>query len=314
MNGNTKRSSKTGKLKILRIPRPYGSTALAAQYHISKDPEVKQQFIDMMVNQWLLGNMVLCGHRYDIGTFASSLGITIDDIRVKMRDQVMNSRIWDKEAQEQIVTGLMGTMMSWTIEDRMRVNNQIELLMDSQQGRYTPFISAEVNKALKMGIDSTASMQALVQKFIGGSGTTNIFNMFQQNNNQEVNNQFVTQAQVLEILTQEDKILDKSQEAKLLETKYDIGSLPEVVAVNQNGGLKDRESLGETINYVEMNNSLENLKEAVRHSEKDHHEMRREIEMRIDSEADDPELDTYEEIEDHLPEEPEEFSAQNFLQ
>ena len=314
MNGNTKKNSKTGKLKTNRIPRPYGSTTLAAQYHISKDPEVKQQFIDLMVNQWLIGNMVLCGKRYDIGTFASSLGITIDDIRVKMRDQVMNSRIWDKEAQEQIITGLMGTMMSWTIEDRMRVNNQIELLMASQQGRYTPFISAEVNKALKMGIDSTASMQTMVQKFIGGSGTTNIFNMFQQNNNQEVNNQFVTQAEVLDILTQEDKLLDKSQEAKLLETKYDLGSLPEVVAVNQNGGLRAKESLGETIDYTEMNNALENLNEAVKHSEQDHHEMRREIEMRVDQDADDPELDTYEEIEDNLPEEPEEFSAKNFLQ
>ena len=268
----------------------------------------------MMINQWLIGNMVLCGKRYDIGTFASSLGVSIDDIRVKMRDQVMNSRIWDKDAQEQIITGLMGTMMSWTIEDRMRVNNQIELLMASQGGRYTPFISAEVNKALKMGIDSTTSMQSMVQKFMGGSGTTNIFNMFQQNNTQEVNNQYVTQAQVLDILTQEDKLLDKPQEAKLLETRYDIGSLPEVVAVNQNGGLRAKESLGETINYVEMNNSLENLKEAVRHSEKDHHEMRREIEMKVDLDADDPELDQYEEIDDRLPEEPEGFSAQNFLQ
>lgn len=267
-----------------------------------------------MVNQWLLGNMVLCGKRYDIGAFASSLGITVDDIRVKMRDQVMNSRIWDKDSQEQIVTGLMGTMMSWTIEDRMRVNNQIELLMASQDGRYTPFISAEVNKALKMGIDSTASMQSMVQKFMGGSGTTNIFNMFQQNNTQEISNQYVTQSQVLELLTQEDKLLDKSAEAKLLETKYDLSSLPEVVAVNQDGTLKAKESLGESINYVEMNDSLENLKEAVRQSDRDHHEMRREIEMRIDSDEDDPELTYYEEIEDNLPEEPEPFSAQNFLQ
>lgn len=309
MSGNTEKNSKHG---LKRIPRPYGATTLAAQYHITKQEEARQAYTQLMIQQWLLGNGSLCGVTYDIQTLANSLHIQVDDIRVHMREQVTASRIWDKDQQEQILFGLMGQMMSCTLEDRMRVNRQIDILTRSQGDSYKPFISAELNKALKMGIESTTSIQALVQRLMGGGGTTNIFNMFQQNNHNEQNNVYVTRDQVMEIISDEQKQLPKSEQAKLLEARYDLGALPEVVATRQEGIDTSKEGLGGHINVAEMQMITDNLKGAMAAADDDHHEMRRQIEMNIDPDDEDPELDMYTEDDDDNNE-LEDFSSSRFL-
>lgn len=308
MNGNTGKSSKSGA-RVIRLPRPYGATTLAVAASKAENPSGKEAFVQFMIQQWLLGNGDICGRTYDIQTLAQSLHITTDVIRVRMRDQVMNSRIWDKDQQTEILYGVMGQMLSWSMEDRMRVNNQIGLLTRSQGGQYKPFVSAELNKALKLGVETSNSLQNMFQKIMGGGGTTNIFTFNQQNNDNSVNT-YVTRDQVLEILSTSDKQLPKEEQAKLLESKYDLASLPEVVATKQEGIDTSKEGLGGKINVQQMNQITDNLKAAMEVADNDHHEMRRQIEMGIDPDDEDPELDTYEE----LPQIPkEEFSVANFL-
>lgn len=295
---------------IKRIPRPAGATALAVEAFISQDPTVKRSFIDFMINHWLLANGNICGTIYDIQSLAKALNIQVEDIRLKMRDQLTNSRIWDKENQEKMLYGMMGELISWTMEDRMRINSQIDILTRSQGGKYTPFISAELNKALKLGLEAGTALQGVVGKFMGG-GTTNIFNMFQQNNDNSVTT-YVTPSEVLDIISDESRQLDKPEQAKLLETRYDLQALPEVVATKQSGVDVSKEGLGGNINVTEINQITDNLKGAREAAEKDHHAMRREIEMHIDTNADDPELDIYDEYEEEDPYK-EDFSVSNFL-
>lgn len=305
MSGNIKKSSGPGNK---RIPRPYGATSLAAQYHITKEEQYLRQFQNLMIQQWCLCSGNICGQTYDIQSLANSLNVQVEDIRIHMRDEVLKSRVWDSEHQEELLKGLIGQMISWTLEDRIRINGQINLLTASQGGTYKPFISAELNKAMKMGLESSTAMQGLVARLTGGGQTTNIFNMFQQNNEQNIQNNFVTRDDVLEILAGEQKQLPKSEQAKLLESRYDLSSLPEVVATRQKGVDTSKEGLG-GVDVKKLQQVTDNLKAANLAALEDHHSMRREIEMNIDQDEEDPELDSYEDDEP----EPESFSASNFL-
>lgn len=294
--------------KIIRFPRPLGTTSMVLEYNKSKNPEDLIKVQNYLINQWLMGNGVLCGITYDINSFSNRLGIDIEYVRVFMRDRLLASRIWDKEKQEELLNALLGEQLAWALEDRMEISHQLQILRDSQGGKYTPFISSEVNKTLKLKLESSTSLQSIIRNLTGGN-TTNIFNQFnQQNNLQQDNTISIDDARM--IVLESQKVLSKTEEAKLLEDKYDISGLPEVVATKQEGVDTSKEGLN--LNKKELNQITDNYKAAMEVSSKEHHELRREIEMRIDPDEEDPELNMY--LEDDEPIEAEEVSiASAFL-
>lgn len=275
---------------IKRFPRPLGLTAMMKEYNATKDPSLLSKAQDYLINQWLMGNGVICGVMYDINLLSQKLGLDINYIRMYMRDRLLNSKIWDKDRQEEMVTGLLGEQLAWAMEDRMEVSHQVQVLREAQGGKYTPFISAELNKALKLKLDSSNSLQTIVRNLIGGS-TTNIFQQFNQQNIQAADSQFISIDEARELIQEQQQVLPKSEEAKLLEAKYDIHSLPEVVAIKQEGIDTSKEGL--SLNKTELNMITDDYKGAMASSSREHHEMRREIEQNIDPDEPDPELDMY---------------------
>ena len=212
-----------------------GTTAMAAEYQKSQNLEDLQKVYNYIINHWLMGNGMLCGIMYDINTFSTKTGIDINYIRVFMRDRLLQSKLWDKERQEEMLQALLGEQVAWALEDRMEISHQVNILRESQGGHYTPFISAELNKALKMKLDSSTSLQSIIRTFMGG-GTTNIFNQFGDTQNNQLNqNQGISIDEARKIILESQKIMDKPQEAKLLADHYDLSSLPEVVATKQEG-------------------------------------------------------------------------------
>lgn len=278
--------------KIVRFPRPMGVTAMALEYQKNPNDTPLVNIHNYLINQWLMGNGVLCGITYDINTFSYRMGIDINYIRIFMRDRLLSSRIWDKEKSEDLLQALMGEQLAWVLEDRMEIAHQVNVLRESQGGKYMPFISAELGKALKLKLESSTSLQSIVRNITGGS-TTNIFAQFNQNNvNQPQNTISIDEAR--QIVLESQKILDKTKEAKLLEERYDIASLPEVVATKQEGVDTSKEGLN--LNKAELAQITDDYKGAMELFPDEHHEIRREIEMRIDPDEEDPELYQYEEV------------------
>lgn len=72
--------------------------------------------------------------------------------------------------------------------------------------------------------------------------------------------------------------------------------MPEVVATKQEGVDVSKEGLN--INKQELAQITDDYKGALEVSSREHHELRREIEMRVDPDEEDPELIPYEEIEE----------------
>ena len=239
-----------------------------------------------------MGNGVLCGITYDINTFSYRMGIDINYIRVFMRDRLLSSRIWDKEKAEDLLQALMGEQLAWALEDRMEIAHQVNILRESQGGKYVPFISAELGKALKLKLESSTSLQSIVRNLTGGS-TTNIFAQFNQQNNIAQQNS-ISIEEARQIVLESQRVLDKPEEAKLLEDRYDIKSLPEVVATKQEGVDTSKEGLN--LNKAELMQITDDYKGAMSSFSKEHHELRREIKMRIDPDEEDPELYQYEDI------------------
>lgn len=305
MSGNTE--------NIKRFPRPLGTTSLAVEYSLNPNDENRFRLYNHVVHQWLLSNGKFGGKYMDVNTLSQVTGIPTDYIQCFMRDQVMNSKIWDRDKQEELLNGLLGQTLAWALEDRLAIKSQVDLLRQSQNGHYTPFVSAELNKAIKMMLDSSTGLQSVIRTFMGG-GTTNIFNMFNQQNNVDNHQENgISLEDAKRLIVESNSILnDKSKEARLLETKYDLGALPEVVATKQDG--IDNEDYGGSfnINQAELKEVTDDYKASIESSSKDRHEMRREIEQNIDPYEEDPE--SYIELDDDQYKEPDDKSfASQFL-
>ena len=295
---------------IKRRPRPLGLTQKSLEYQKEPTHENLVSLYNFVIHSWLLSNGKFGNQTLDTSSLSKVTGIPIDFIQTYMADQVINSKVWDKDRQKQLVNGLLGQQLAWTLEDRMEINQQVALLKQSQNGHYTPFVSAELGKALGLKINATNSMQSMIRMLMGG-GTTNIFNMFaQQNNDNHVENT-LTIEQARQIIQESGSILeDNTKEAKLLETRYDIKELPEVVATKQEGHDKDNYGSNFNVNQAELNQITDDYKGALEESDKEHHEMRREIEANIDPDAPDPEIELEE---DQMYESNNGSMAQHFL-
>ena len=231
---------------------------------------------------------MICGIHYSIAQLANYLGVNPETIKLYMRDKVLNSRVWDKEQQEKILMGLLGEQLVWAMEDRMDIASQVQILQEAQGNKYVPYLTAELNKALKLRLDSSSSIQNIVRNMSGG-GSTNIFNqIINSGNTVQQQQQYITFDEARELI-ENKQAENTTDEAKVLEAKYDIKSLPEVVAYAQ--GLKATD--GSKLNNNELNAITDSYKETLIESPKLHHEMRREIEENIDPESEDPELDLY---------------------
>ena len=298
---------------IKRFPRPLGTTSLAVEYSLNPNDENRFRLYNHVVHQWLLSNGKFGGKYMDVNTLSQVTGIPTDYIQCFMRDQVLNSKIWDRDKQEELLNGLLGQTLAWALEDRLAIKSQVDLLRQSQNGHYTPFVSAELNKAIKMMLDSSTGLQSVIRTFMGG-GTTNIFNMFNQQNNVDNHQENgISLEEAKRLIVESNSILnDKSKEARFLETKYDLGALPEVVATKQEGIDNDDYGGSFNINQAELKEVTDDYKASIEASSKDRHEMRREIEQNIDPYEEDPE--SYIELDDDQYKEPDDKSfASQFL-
>lgn len=299
---------KNSKQKSLRIPRPLGATQMVNAYSkLSENEkvEMREKMIVFFIHHWFLSNGNISGINYSQNDLALFLKVDISYIQLYMRDQVVSSKIWDKDIQKELLEGLLGQQLAWTFEDRMEVQNQLELLKRSQGGRYAPFISSEVNKALKLKLETTTSLQSLVRSFTGGGqgSSINIFNQFNQQNNGEKDG--VTTREALEIIQEEQRKIPENERdtpALYIEAKYDLADLPEVCALNQEGVNTEKEGLN--LGKNDLNLITDNYKGAIELAEKEFkeleseinpHSIRRQIEYNEDMDADDPELEIYDE-------------------
>lgn len=273
---------------VPRFPRGLGITQLALQANAGDDEALKN-LTEFVIHTWIVNNGKLWSRVYSVNELADFLKCEPSIIQMQMKQTFLDNGLFDRNKMDEIADSLMGACIGWALEDRMEISQQLQILRDSQGGRYAPFITAEVNKAIGLKQQSTTSLQSLVRAVSGG-GTVNIFN--------QQNNQFNNTGESEPVLTRDiamsmiqKELADKGgiKEIEYVENQYDFKELPVVVAIKQEGNRGDKEGL--TLNKAELDSVTGDYHGALKVFEEDHHQIRREIEEGIDYEEIDPELE-----------------------
>lgn len=273
---------------VPRFPRGLGITQLALQANAGDDEALKN-LTKFVIHTWIVNNGKLWSRVYSVNELADFLKCEPSIIQMQMKQTFLDNGLFDRNKMDEITDSLMGACISWALEDRMEISQQLQILRDSQRGRYAPFITAEVNKAIGLKQQSTTSLQSLVRAVSGG-GTVNIFN--------QQNNQFNNTGESEPVLTRDiamsmiqKELADKGgiKEIEYVENQYDFKELPVVVATKQEGNRGDKEGL--TLKKAELDSVTGDYHGALKVFEEDHHQIRREIEEGIDYEEIDPELE-----------------------
>lgn len=273
---------------VPRFPRGMGVTQLALQANAGDDEALKN-LTKFIIHTWIVNNGKLWAKVYSVNELADFLKCEPAIIQMQMKQTFLDNGLFDRSKMNEIADSLMGACISWALEDRMEVSQQVQILRDSQGGRYAPFITSEVNKALGLKQQSTTSLQSLVRAVTGG-GTVNIF--AQQNNqfnNGAQEEQTLTRDEAMEMIQRE--LADKGgiKEIEYVENQYDFKELPVVVATKQNDNMGEKEGL--TLKNGELDSVTGDYHGALKVFDEDHHQIRREIEEGIAYEEVDPELE-----------------------
>lgn len=273
---------------VPRFPRGLGITQLALQANAGDDEALKN-LTKFVIHTWIVNNGKLWSRVYSVNELADFLKCEPAIIQMRMKQTFLDNGLFDRNKMDKIADSLMGACIGWALEDRMEISQQLQILRDSQGGRYAPFITAEVNKAIGLKQQSTTSLQSLVRAVSGG-GTVNIFN--------QQNNQFNNTGESEPVLTRDiamsmiqKELADKGgiKEIEYVENQYDFKELPIVVATKQEGNRGEKEGL--TLKKAELDSVTGDYHGALKVFEEDHHQIRREIEEGIDYEEIDPELE-----------------------
>ena len=273
---------------VPRFPRGLGITQLALQANAGDDEALKN-LTKFVIHTWIVNNGKLWSRVYSVNELADFLKCEPSIIQMQMKQTCLDNGLFDRNKMDEIADSLMGACIGWALEDRMEISQQLQILWDSLRGRYAPFITAEVNKAIGLKQQSTTSLQSLVRAVSGG-GTVNIFN--------QQNNQFNNTGESEPVLTRDiamsmiqKELADKGgiKEIEYVENQYDFKELPVVVATKQEGNRGDKEGL--TLKKAELDSVTGDYHGALKVFEEDHHQIRREIEEGIDYEEIDPELE-----------------------
>jgi hypothetical protein len=272
---------------VPRFPRGMGVTQLALQANAGDDEALKN-LTKFIIHTWIVNNGKLWAKVYSVNELADFLKCEPAIIQMQMKQTFLDNGLFDRSKMNEIADSLMGACISWALEDRMEVSQQVQILRDSQGGRYAPFITSEVNKALGLKQQSTTSLQSLVRAVTGG-GTVNIF--AQQNNqfnNGAQEEQTLTRDEAMEMIQRE--LADKGgiKEIEYVENQYDFKELPVVVATKQDGNGGEKEGL--TLKNGELDSVTGDYHGALKVFDEDHHQIRREIEEGIAYEEVDPEI------------------------
>jgi len=159
-----------------RIPRPIGTTEIG--YHHYKDPSTqnKDKLLNHIITHYNTNNFSYCNRHYNIEQLSILLNIQSNTILqgTIQYGHTLQANM-DTLTSGEALRALYSICIQGSLEDRSRALEQLSILRASQGDSYKPFVSGEVNKSLKLVMESNSSMASVLQGLFKGSGGTNIF-------------------------------------------------------------------------------------------------------------------------------------------
>lgn len=261
--------------QIERMPRPTGVTILAQQMNKAKSKKVKKQrkekLISHIVNIYTMSGFRLNNRSLTIPQLAALLNTKEDKIKASLLGTTHTLEAFrDPQKLSETAAALANMSTLWAIQDRGTVQSQLEVLLQSQQGKYTPFVSGEISRLLTTLLQSNKQVAEVFRTFYASGSTININN--QINNQQQTNALTIEEAYKIvsssqpEIKTEDvrqAKILPSAQLDHLLEsTDIDFNILQKYEHLDNSIAQQNKEKRKQIqIQDVEPEYTLEELKQ-----------------------------------------------------
>lgn len=261
--------------QIERMPRPTGVTILAQQMNKAKSKKVKKQrkekLISHIVNIYTMSGFRLNNRSLTIPQLAALLNTKEDKIKASLLGTTHTLEAFrDPQKLSETAAALANMSTLWAIQDRGTVQSQLEVLLQSQQGKYTPFLSGEISRLLTTLLQSNKQVAEVFRTFYASGSTININN--QINNQQQTNALTIEEAYKIvsssqpEIKTtdvRQAKILPPAQLDHLLEsTDIDFNILQKFEHLDNSIAQQNKEKRKHLqIQDVEPEYTLEELKQ-----------------------------------------------------
>ena len=150
-----------------RIPRPRHITNLSINYRLTQSNQLKQQLLQTLLSQYVTNGFQINGSPLSLQDLSFRYNIPIQDIyqELKSISQTITGFI-NTDNLLSAHEGLLAMTLESVIRDKGLAASQLSRLLDSQGDTYKPFISAEVNQALKTTLSATKNMLDLTNSFI----------------------------------------------------------------------------------------------------------------------------------------------------
>lgn len=255
-----------------RVPRPLGITEIGNLYNKTNDEEHYKELHQRLIHHYVRNNFSYCGIYYNIEQFSKLTGVKEPEIMRHMGTYGKQLQEVHKElTQGDMVRALTNLSFSWAMEDRSLAAQQVAIMQSSQGASYKPFISSEVNKAIKLGMDANSNLQSLLKGLSSGQGP-----ILPYEEGSGATEKGITADEAVRLFkAHEYPALNKDEDQRnRLALEYDIENMPEVNALRQTHLDTSKEGL-----------SLMSLTE-IKADRIIGHENRREEEFEIDTDQD----------------------------
>ena len=237
---------------IQRIPRPLGLTIQCRGTFHNQNPSPQktkevQQIKHHILNQYFLNNQTINNKQLSIEQVANYLQLpTIEIIRFMYKR--LGYMQGFKEGTHEDMQGLLRELLFRTIlgslHHSQQLQGQADRLLALQGDRYVPYLTAEVNNALRGTLAADANMQALIRLLQPQAPTLNLFNLTSKSTDPNAQSQeALTTTDAVALLEAKglNNLLTDPERKAAVYLEQNLQNMPEVRAVYQQGSLKDKQ-------------------------------------------------------------------------
>lgn len=184
-NFNQKLNAMNNEVK--RTPRLRGLTYLSIEYQKNPTDLTKENVIKHIVTTWALAGFRWNNNPINLYNLASIIGVNPSLIMEQLSKVGTNlGGMVDVEKVEDTLKSIITLSTTWAMQDRGLIMKQTEDLMAHQGNTYKPFVSSEVNKSLKLVLESNKNLMESYKTFFSTStSTTNILNVINKEDDKE---------------------------------------------------------------------------------------------------------------------------------
>ena len=179
----------TKEKTIRRMPRLQGLTYLSLNYQREKTEQSKEDLYKYIVTQYTIQGFRLNKVSLSLNQFSYYTQIPIDKVMYYINGIASNmNSMQDPTNIQDLMKTIITLSTTWAIQDKGMIMGQIDVLAKAQNGKYKPFISGELGKAMKLSLESNKNiMEAYKSFFNSNQSTTNILNITQPKQDKEQN-------------------------------------------------------------------------------------------------------------------------------